>query len=143
MYFYTYITWELCIWQFCWPLTLSWNPFPIGLSGTLLLGFPSTFLILHNFLSYLVSSELLFPQSSVPVLMWVILSLLMSLTATYMLMASESTSPFQNTLLNTRSLYKAICSISFGWPTNIHGRLVYCLPPPHKPYHQSILLFFH
>lgn len=132
MHFCTYITWVLCIQWLCWSLPF-WNSFCLAFSGPPLSGFSCTSLILCNFLPgtsfFPTSFRVILPglcSSSQFIL--VIASILMSLTPTYILLASEFMSLVQNTIQYQISIQSYLMSSSLGEPTSIHGTFVDCWP---------------
>lgn len=132
MYFCTYIICVLCIW---WLLT---TPFLKFLSLRLLWNYIVFLLLLRSFLrNFLPGISFLPPSFRVIVLpefssssqvIWVISSIFMSLTPTYMLMASESISSWEH--CPVPDLYIELSSEHFTWRVhNIHGTLADCWPP--------------
>lgn len=146
MDFCTYITWALCIWLFFLTTYSLLNFLSLRLLGYCSTWFsfyfsdPSFIISFLGSSSYLASSKLLFPQSSVSVLSsceW-----FYQYSCPWLISILEQSIPYHI------PTYSYLLSISFAWPTSIRGRFACCCFPPaprsyHKPHHQSIVLVFH
>lgn len=139
MHFCTCITWVLCIRWLCWSLPFF---FCLAFSGPPLPGFPSNSLIFCNFLPgtsfHLTSFRVILPGfCSSSQFIWVIASILMSLTPTHILLTSVSL--VQNTIQYQISIQSYLWAVHLENPqTSMTHLLTVDL---FTPCHQSVLPF--